>query len=180
MEIAKNLTRCFAGAGYYNHYVPSIIDPLSSRGEFLTSYTPYQPEVSQGTLQAIFEYQSWICALTGMEVSNASMYDGSTAMTEAILVMTEKTFGCIGVVSEAGALIGIITDGDLRRHLEGDLLARRAGEIMTPDPRTIRPQALAAEALGVMNANSITSLFVVEDAGPMGIVHMHDCLRAGV
>ena len=102
------------------------------------------------------------------------------AMTEAILVMTEKTFGCIGVVSEAGALIGIITDGDLRRHMEGDLLARRAGEIMTPDPRTIRPQALAAEALGVMNANSITSLFVVEDAGPMGIVHMHDCLRAGV
>jgi arabinose-5-phosphate isomerase len=101
-------------------------------------------------------------------------------MAEAIIVMSEKTFGCTGVVSDDGALIGIITDGDLRRHMEPKLLAHPAGDIMTAHPRTIRPQALAAEALGVMNANSITSLFVVEEAAPIGIVRMHDCLRAGV
>ena len=102
------------------------------------------------------------------------------AMAEAIIVMTNKTFGCTGVVAEDGALIGIITDGDLRRHMQPELLAQRAGDIMTAHPRTIGPQALAAEALGVMNAKSITSLFVVEEIAPLGIVRMHDCLRAGV
>ena len=81
----------FIGAGAYNHYRPVVIDSLISRGEWFTAYTPYQPEISQGTLQAIFEFQSMICELTGMEVANASMYDGSTGAAEAIMMAVRVT-----------------------------------------------------------------------------------------
>jgi arabinose-5-phosphate isomerase len=107
-----------------------------------------------------------------------------TVMAEAILVMTERRFGCVGVTDRNGVLSGIITDGDLRRHMATELLDMTAGEVMTSEPRTVRPQALAAEALGIMNGVRnewpVTSLFVVEDERPVGILHIHDCLRAGV
>jgi arabinose-5-phosphate isomerase len=103
-------------------------------------------------------------------------------MSEVLLEMTAKRLGCVGVLNGRGGLAGIITDGDLRRHMSSDLLERPAVEIMTPAPKTIRPQALAAEALAVMNQaeRPFTVIFVVEDGRPVGALHMHDCLRAGV
>ena len=81
----------FLGAGVYYHYRPVLVDTVVSRGEFLTSYTPYQAEIAQGTLTTIFEFQTMVCQLTGMEVANASMYDGSTATTEAVLMAERLT-----------------------------------------------------------------------------------------
>lgn len=105
------------------------------------------------------------------------------AMSEVLIVMTAKSFGCVGIVDSDGRLAGIITDGDLRRHMAGDLLARRAEEVMTAAPRTIRPTAMVEEALAVMNLDDrpVTSLFVVDgDRRPIGVIHVHDVLRAGV
>jgi len=99
---------------------------------------------------------------------------------DVLLEMTSKGFGCAAVIEE-GKLIGVITDGDLRRHMSDQLLNTCAKEIMTKDPLTIRPGAFASEALGLMNERSITSLFVLdEQKTPQGILHIHDCLRAGV
>ncbi len=106
-----------------------------------------------------------------------------TPMHRALLIITERRFGCLGVVDPDGRLAGIVTDGDLRRAMGPDLLSRLVGAVMTRDPRTIGPDALAEEALHVMNApdRPVTALFVVDaDLRPVGILHVHDLLRAGV
>lgn len=103
---------CFAGAGAEDHYSPSVIAPIISRGEFLTAYTPYQPEISQGTLQYIFEYQSMICELTGMDVTNASMYDGTTATAEAMMM-------CVSIAKKRRkVLVSATVDPKVRRVAE--------------------------------------------------------------
>ncbi len=108
--------------------------------------------------------------------------DVDMGMARALVLMTEKRFGCLGVIRSDGTLLGIITDGDLRRSMGPDLLTRPVHEVMTHGPRTIGPDALAAEALHAMNAHErpVTALFVVEDGGVAGILHIHDLLRAGV
>jgi len=105
-----------------------------------------------------------------------------TKMADALITMTEGTFGCVGVTDDKGALIGIVTDGDLRRKMSAELLTRTVADVMTASPRTIAPGALAAEALSLMTMKSpkITGLFVVENGKPVGILHIHDLLRAGV
>ena len=101
-------------------------------------------------------------------------------MSEVLLVMTAGRFGCVGIIDEAGLLAGIITDGDLRRHMNPGLFTVTAEAVMTRQPKTIRPGALVAEAIGQMNALAITSLLVTEADKPIGIIHIHDCLRSGV
>jgi len=103
-----------------------------------------------------------------------------TLMSEALLTMTAKSLGCVGVVGADGSLVGIITDGDLRRHMESSLFERRASEIMTKSPLTVSPTMLAAAVLGLMNDRKITALFAVEGNRPVGIIHIHDLLRAGI
>jgi arabinose-5-phosphate isomerase len=101
-------------------------------------------------------------------------------MREALILISNKGFGCLGITDGGGRLVGILTDGDLRRHLSGDILERPVEEVMTHDPKTISPDALVASALETLNAAAITALLVVEDERPIGIVHMHDLLRTGV
>jgi arabinose-5-phosphate isomerase len=101
-------------------------------------------------------------------------------MSAAIVEMSAKGFGCVAVVDAAGKLVGVITDGDLRRHMRDDLLRVPVDEVMTVSPKTVRPDQLASEALAQLNASKITALLVVEKERPVGIVHFHDLLRAGV
>lgn len=106
----------------------------------------------------------------------------ATSMQDALLEMTSKMLGCVGVTDENGKLIGIITDGDLRRCLTPDVLNKKASDVMTRNPKTTGPDVLAAEAVNLMNntGKGITQLFVVDEGKPVGIIHLHDCLRAGV
>jgi arabinose-5-phosphate isomerase len=102
------------------------------------------------------------------------------AMSAALVTMTQKALGCLGVVDAKGKLIGVITDGDLRRHMGADLLSARTGDIMTRKPKVVAPRMLASAALEVLNSSRITALFVVDKGKPVGVVHVHDLLRAGV
>ncbi|MCB8839410.1 KpsF/GutQ family sugar-phosphate isomerase [Aurantimonas sp. VKM B-3413] len=114
---------------------------------------------------------------TGKELPVVS---SGTTMSEAILIMTRKGFGCVAVVDHNDHLIGIVTDGDLRRNLRNDLMARSVDEVMSRDPKTIEPETLAMKALDLINSLSITALVVVRDKRPVGIVRLHDLLRIGV
>src|SRR5262252_5915873 len=114
---------------------------------------------------------------TGAEVPLAPL---GTRMSDAITEMTAKTFGCVGITDAAGNLAGIITDGDLRRHMSADLLYRKVEDVMTRGPITVRPDQLVSEALELLNSTKKTQLLVVDAGKPVGVVHFHDLLRAGV
>jgi arabinose-5-phosphate isomerase len=100
-------------------------------------------------------------------------------MSDALIEMTAKGFGCVGIIDPRGQLVGIITDGDLRRHMQRDLLDQRVDAVMTRAPKTVRPDQLISETLELINAMKVTALFVVEAGKPVGVIHVHDLLRAG-
>jgi arabinose-5-phosphate isomerase len=104
----------------------------------------------------------------------------TASMSEALVTMTAKSFGCLGIVNARGKLVGVVTDGDLRRHMGAGLLKAKTADIMTKKPKTVEPGMLASAALEMLNASRITALFVVDKGKPIGIVHVHDLLRAGV
>lgn len=104
----------------------------------------------------------------------------NASMQEALLMMTSKMLGCVGIVDQNNRLLGMLTDGDLRRCLSPDMLTKKAADLMTKNPKTTTPDVLAAEVVNIMNEKKITQLFVINDNQPVGIIHLHDCLRAGV
>jgi glycine dehydrogenase subunit 1 len=156
----------FLGAGAYNHYVPAAVGYINQRGEFLTAYTPYQPELSQGTLQSIYEYQTMICQLYGMEVSNASMYDGATALAEGALMSIGATRRRKMVV--AGTLHPAYRE-TLRTYIAG--LGVEIVEV-SPDAATLRtePDALraAVEGAGCVAVQYPNFLGQIEDLAALG------------
>ena len=103
-------------------------------------------------------------------------------MNEALMTMSAKMLGCVGILNKKGELIGVITDGDLRRWMAPNLIEETVSKVMTKNPRVCTPDTLIAEAVNIMNntGRGITNMFVVENGKPVGIVHIHDCLRAGV
>jgi len=103
-----------------------------------------------------------------------------TSMSDAVVIMTAKGFGCVGITAVDGTLVGIITDGDLRRHMRPDLLAAKVDDVMTRRPKTLGRSELAGEAIELLNSSKITAIFVIDADKPVGIVHLHDLLRAGV
>jgi len=108
---------------------------------------------------------------------NLPLAKDSEKMSKALVMMTQKSFGCIGVINKSKKLIGIITDGDLRRHMKANIVDKTASQIMTKNPTIINKKVLVGEAINIMNTNSITSLFICEKKHPIGIIHIHDLLR---
>lgn len=175
---------CFLGAGAYNHYVPRVVDQIISRSEFYTAYTPYQPEVSQGTLQSIFEYQSLVCALTGMEVANASHYDGATSTAEAVIMALnvvrgkrKKVILLPGLHPEYRAVVETYTQG-MGLEIVGEATAdtnTACAVVQNPDfygqIRDVQPLADQAHAAGALLVVAVTdpiSLGLLKPPGESG------------
>jgi arabinose-5-phosphate isomerase len=146
---------------------------LQNRGFTALDFHVFHPG---GRLGAMLKFVRDIMHV-GDEVPLARL---GTRMADAIAEMTAKTFGCVGIVDHNGYLVGIITDGDLRRHMSPDLLTLAVDGIMTREPVTVRPDQLVSEALELLNTLKKTQLIVVESGKPVGVVHFHDLLRAGV
>ncbi|HVW90792.1 MAG TPA: aminomethyl-transferring glycine dehydrogenase subunit GcvPA, partial [Gaiellaceae bacterium] len=184
---AKNVVDevCFLGAGIYDHYVPAVVDAVLQRGELLTAYTPYQPEMSQGVLQAIFEYQTAICELTGMDVSNASGYDGTTVAADACFVAKHATGRTRVVVTEA-------TNPQVRQVVKtyapgfGLEVVEVPHDGGTTDPDRVRAAAEGAAAVIFQQPNFFGCLepapdlaAAANDAGALPIAHV-DPISLGV
>jgi glycine cleavage system P protein (glycine dehydrogenase) subunit 1 len=176
---------CFLGAGIYDHHVPAVVDAVLQRGELLTAYTPYQPEMSQGVLQAIFEYQTAICELTGMDVSNASGYDGTTVAADACFVAKHATGRSKIVVTEA-------TNPQVRQVIKtyapgfGLEIVEVPHEGGVTDPERVREAAVDAAAVIFQQPNFFGNLenapelaAAANDAGAMPIAHV-DLVSLGV
>src|SRR3954467_3768687 len=184
-NVDTNRELSFLGAGVYDHYVPAIVDAVLQRGEFLTAYTPYQPEMSQGVLQAIFEYQTAICELTGMDVSNASGYDGTTVAADACFVAKHATGRTKIVVTEA-------TSPQVRQVVKTYAPGFGLEVVEVPhdngatDPERVREAAQDAAAVIFQQPNFFGVLehapdlaAAANDAGAMPIAHV-DLVSLGV
>ena len=146
---------------------------LEARGFTANDFKVFHPG---GSLGANLKYVSDIMH----QVDQLPLIKSGELMSQALVAMTEKSFGCVGVLDKRGKLIGVITDGDLRRHMGANLLSACVDDIMTAKPKTIPPSMLTSAALELLNSSRITALFVVEKQKPVGIVHIHDLLRLGV
>jgi arabinose-5-phosphate isomerase len=146
---------------------------LEARGFTAHDFKIFHPG---GSLGANLKYVSDIMH----KGSRLPLIRSGETMAEALVVMTEKSFGCVGITDGRGRLIGVITDGDLRRHMGADLLKAKVDDVMTPKPKTIAPSMLTSAALELINSSRITALFVVEKQKPIGLIHVHDLLRLGV
>jgi arabinose-5-phosphate isomerase len=145
---------------------------LESRGFTAVDFGVFHP---RGKLGAALKFVRDV-----MHPDAVPLIGRGALMADAIVEMSAKGFGCVAVTEADGRLAGVITDGDLRRHMRGDLLQSAVDVVMTASPKTVRPDQLASEALALLNASKITALIVVDAERPVGIVHFHDLLRAGV
>ncbi len=151
------------------------VDLMERRGFSATDFRQRHPG---GKLGAI------LCKVSDIMHKDNEMplLDENADMQEALLVMSEKMLGCVGIVDNNGNLTGIITDGDLRRWMSPNLITEKVSKVMTKNPKVISPDALIVDAVNIMNntGRGITNLFVVQDKKPVGVIHIHDCLKAGV
>lgn len=170
-ENARDLV-CFLGAGAYNHFIPAAVDSLLRRGEFFTAYTPYQPEVSQGTLQAIFEYQSLVANLTGMDVSNASHYDGATAAAEAAVLAYHHFRGKRGKIVLSPSLNPMFR-ATVRTYMDG-----YEGLVITGDEASVDPFLTPEDLIPLVDQN--TSMVAVQYPDFFGRVFDYTALAKAV